>query len=314
MSSKEGVLLMYFLTDEERQKLLKGILPKSRSIEVAQELRGWNWHQPPLEPVYEVTLAVYEVAGKYCSTGRDVYLRRVQRVCGTPNKDMIMGSAFHETLANILVRAKRLVYTHGVDRLCDILKGLQEPAEAIVEKRKCDLSTEDYTELVRRVIAIHGFEVARLATRIQEAVAKQPYIREDSLVSTAIPVMVEQRLDGSFLGLSQMLSVDAFVLPEPMIMDLKYGEPRKFHRLGTTGYALVMESLYEYPVNLGCIVYLSFNGDRITISKDIHIIDDELRQWFIEERDQKARMVYEEIDPGIAKDCYPTCPFRKHCT
>lgn len=46
---------------------------KSRSRDVAPELRGWNWHQPPLEPAYDVTLAVYEVPGKYCSTGRDVY-------------------------------------------------------------------------------------------------------------------------------------------------------------------------------------------------------------------------------------------------
>ncbi|NPV80778.1 MAG: type I-A CRISPR-associated protein Cas4/Csa1 [Firmicutes bacterium] len=304
---------MYFLTDEERQRLLKGILPKSRSLEIAQELRGWNWHQPPLEPVYDIPLAVYEIAGKYCSTGRDIYLRRIQHLRAAPNKDMIMGSAFHETLASILVRAKRLIYLHGVDNLRQILKELPEPPQGIVERRKHDLSTEDCTELERRVSTIHEFEVARLSTRIQDTVAKQPYIKEDSLVATAIPVMIEQRLDGSFLGLSQMLSADAFVLPEPMIMDLKYGEPRQFHKLGTAGYALVMESLYEYPVNLGCVVYLNFNGDRITVSKDIHIIDDELRQRFMEERDQKARMIYEEIDPGVAKDCYPACPFRKHC-
>ncbi|MEW6228936.1 MAG: type I-A CRISPR-associated protein Cas4/Csa1 [Bacillota bacterium] len=304
---------VYFLTDEERQKLLKGILPKSRSFEIAPELRGWNWHQPPLEPAYDVPLAVYEVAGKYCSTGRDVYLRKVQHCRATPNKDMVMGSAFHEALADILVRAKRLIYVHGVDNLREILRGLQEPTQGITEKHKHELSTEDFIELDRRLTTIYEFEVARLSIRIQDAVAKQPYIREDSLVATAIPVMVEQRLDGSFLGLSQMLSADAFVLPEPMIMDLKYGEARKFHKLATTGYALVMESVYEYPVNLGCIVYLKFNGDRITISKDIHIIDDELRQWFMEERDQKARMLYEEIDPGVSKDCYPTCPFRKYC-
>lgn len=305
---------MYFLTEEERQKLLKGILPKSRSTEIAPELRGWNWHQPPLEPAYDVTLAVYEVAGKYCSTGRDVYLRRVQRARSTPNKEMIMGSAFHETLAHVLVKAKRLIYVHGVQSLRDILKDLSEPStDSILTRRQRELSTSDYVELSRKVATIHDFETAKLSTRIQDAVAKQPYIKEDSLVSTAIPVMVEQRLDGSFLGLSHMLSADAFIMPEPMIMDLKYDQQRKFHKLATTGYALVMESIYEYPVNLGCIVYLKFIDDRISVSKDIHIIDDELRLWFMEERDQKARMIYEEIDPGISKDCYPTCPYRQYC-
>jgi len=65
------------------------------------------------------------------------------------------------------------------------------------------------------------------------------------------------------------------------------------------GYALVMEALHEYPVNLGCLVYVDFKGDRMIVRKDIHIIDDELRQWFIEERDEKMRMIYEEIDPGF---------------
>ncbi len=304
---------MYFLTDEERQRLLKGVLPRSRSLEIAPELRGWNWHQPPLEPVYDVPLAVYEVSGKYCPTGRDVYLRRVQHVKAPPNRDMVMGSVFHQTLAEMLVRAKRLVYVHGVGKLADILKGLEEPVRTAADRHRNELSAEDFAELMCRVDAIHRLEVARLSARIQDVVARQPYVREDSLVATAIPVMVEQRLDGSFLGLSQMLSVDACTLPEPMIMDLKYGEPRKFHRLATTGYALVMESIHEYPVDLGCVVYLKFNEGRIAISKDIHVIDDELRQWFIEERDQKARMISEEIDPGVGHDCYPSCPYRPSC-
>lgn len=48
------------------------------------------------------------------------------------------------------------------------------------------------------------------------------------------------------------------------------------------------------------------------MKKDIHIIDDELRQWFIEERDQKMRMIYEEIDPGLG-NCYDSCPYILQC-
>jgi CRISPR-associated protein Csa1 len=97
-----------------------------------------------------------------------------------------------------------------------------------------------------------------------------------------------------------------------MVLDLKFGEPKKFHRLSTTGYALVMEAIHEYPINLGCIVYAEFKGDRLIVKKDIHIIDDELRQWFIEERDQKMRMIYEEIDPGLG-NCYDSCPYILQC-
>ena len=304
---------MYFLTEEERQKLLKGLLPKSRSLEIASELRGWNWHEAPLEPLYEVKLALYEIAGKYCSSGRDVYLRRVQGIKSFPNKDMLMGSIFHEVLSEILVTAKRLIYTCGVANYEAIIGGLEKSNYGPLERRREHFTEEEFNELMKRCEAIHRFEKARLASRIQEILAKQPFVGEDSLVALAVPIVVEQKLDGSFLGLSQMLSADALVLPEPMIMDLKFGEPRKFHRLSTTGYALVMESIYEYPVNLGCIVYLQFRGDRMVLSKDIHIIDDELRQWFIEERDEKMRMIYEEIDPGPSEDCYDTCPFRRDC-
>ena len=82
--------------------------------------------------------------------------------------------------------------------------------------------------------------------------------------------------------------------------------------MATTGYARVMESFYEFLVNIGCIVYAEFKGDRFSVQKDMHIIEDELRQWFVEERDEKMRMVYEEIDPGL-RDCYETCPYLMQC-
>ncbi|MDA8235150.1 MAG: type I-A CRISPR-associated protein Cas4/Csa1 [Clostridia bacterium] len=299
---------MYFLTDEERKQVIKGFLPKSRELGVAEELRGWNWHVPPLAPVYDLRLGVYEIAGKYCNSGRDVYLRKIDGIKAQPNKDMIRGSVFHEVLVNILVRAKRLIYTHGVANYQAVLKGLQELVELDLEKYKHILSKDEVEDLRHKVEIISVFESSRISARIQEILIKQPYIGEDSLVALAIPVVVEQKLDGSFLGLSRNLSADAFTFSEPMVVDLKFGGKKDFHRLSTTGYALVMEAVYEFPINLGCIVYAEFKDDRLVVTKDIHIIDDELRQWFIEERDEKMRMIYEEIDPGLSNKCYDSCP------
>mgnify|MGYP001591390830 FL=1 len=148
---------------------------------------------------------------------------------------------------------------------------------------------------------------------MQEVLARYLHIGADSLASLALPLTVEQRLDGSFLGLSPYLSADAFNFAEPMVVDIKFGWKQKFHRLGTTGYALVTESLHEYPVNLGCLVYASFKDNRLTVERDFHLIDDELRQWFIEERDERMRMVSEEIDPGVAKECPVGCPYQREC-
>ncbi|HHY94904.1 MAG TPA: type I-A CRISPR-associated protein Cas4/Csa1 [Firmicutes bacterium] len=304
---------MYFLSDEERKRLLKGLIPKSRENEVNEDLRGWNWHHAPLEPLYDVKLALYEVGSKYCPTGRDLYLRRVQGVKPKPNKAMLLGSMFHETLVHIMVRAKRLIYEKGIAGYQEIVRALRDPDVSALERHRSLFTEEEFQDALRRCLIIWEFETSRIVARIQEYLAKQPYIGEDSLVSLAIPVVVEQKLDGSFLGLSSNLSADAFTFSEPMGLDLKFGERRPFHRLTTTGYALVMEALHEYPINVGCLIYAEFRDDRLTISKDFHLIDDEVRQWFIEERDEKMRMIAEEIDPGKAEDCYESCPYFPSC-
>lgn len=302
---------MYFLNEYERKKLLKSSLPKSREQGVAEELRGWNWHQPPLESLFETRLPLYQVAGKYCSTGRDVYLNRVHGAKPTPNDPMKKGLLFHELIVKTLVHTKKLIYMHGVKQILVILEELSQILTEFKD-RAIKLNIED-ENLDSYIEQIYHYEYYRISSRLQEVLALQPYINEDSLVSLAIPFVLEQRLDGSFLGLSPNLSTDAFVFSEPMIIDLKFGKREKFHHLTTTGYALVMESLYEYPINIGCIVYGEFKNGRLHVDKDIHIINDELRQWFVEERDEKSRMVYDEFDPGKSDNCYDSCPYLSQC-
>jgi CRISPR-associated protein Csa1 len=304
---------MYFLTEEERQKLVRGLLPEAREMEFAAELRGWNWNQPPLEAMYEKKLALFEIAGNYCSTGRDLYLRKVERVKTKWNQPMIQGKVLHDVLASLLIKAKKLIYRHGVDNFSLIREQLKEVNLEPLESWEDKIEEDFYLELKEKIETIWEFEYNKLVVRMQELLAKQPYINVDSLANLAVPVVVEQRLDGSFLGLSSYLSADAFNFCEPMILDLKFGKPRDFHKLTITGYALVMEAVYSYPVSVGCIVYPEFKNGRIVVNKEFEIIDDELRQWFIEKRDEKTRMVAEEIDPGVADNCYQTCPYYDEC-
>lgn len=121
------------------------------------------------------------------------------------------------------------------------------------------------------------------------------------------------KLDGRFVGLSEHLAADAIGFPDLTVLDLKFGPREPFHRLTTTGYALVLESLYERPVDVGCIVYARFVGGRVVVERDFHVIGDELRQMFVEERDEKARLVAEEIDPGLPAACPRTCPYLRTC-
>lgn len=313
-----GVSRMYFLGDDERKHLLKGLLPKTRQTEVAEELRGWAWPQPPVEPVYPVRLALFEVAGRYCSSGRDVYLRHVAGVKPEASPAMLQGSLLHAVVAAVLVETKRLVYLHGVegyrlilDELTRKIGAAELPGEAAKMLER--FPKAEASDAAAKARTLRDFEVSRVIARLQDILVRQPYIGTDSLAALAVPVVVEQKVDGSFLGLSSQLSVDAYTFSEVMILDTKFGRPRDFHRLTTTGYAMVCEALTEYPINIGCIVYGRFEGERLIVEKDFHIIDDELRQQFIEERDNKARLVYEETDPGVPGDCSQSCGFWSAC-
>jgi CRISPR-associated protein Csa1 len=115
------------------------------------------------------------------------------------------------------------------------------------------------------------------------------------------------KLDGRFLGLSEHLAADAISFPDVAVLDLKFGPRETFHRLTTTGYALVLESLFDRPVDVGCVVYSRFMNGRIIVERDFHLIGDELRQMFVEERDEKARLVTEELDPGLPAVCARIC-------
>ncbi|WP_003544840.1 type I-A CRISPR-associated protein Cas4/Csa1 [Desulfotomaculum nigrificans] len=302
---------MYFLSDEEKKHLLKNYLPRSRQADTAEELRGWNWHQPPLLPPYETKLGAYEIAGAYCPSNRDLYLRRVQKIKSLPSLAMIRGYFLHDVLVKELSRAKKIIYHRGVPGYKEIFNDLEQGQDYKLPDQ-FQVNKKDKLYLEKEADIIAKFERQRLAAKIHDVLVKQPYIGEDSLVNLAVPVVLEQKLDGSFLGMSSHLSVDAYTFSEPMVMDLKFGEKRKFHRLQTTAYALAMEAVYEFPVNLGCIVYAKIKDDRLIIEKDIHIIDDELRQWFVEERDEKLRMIEEEIDPGV-KECPDSCHIRQLC-
>ncbi|NCO66654.1 MAG: type I-A CRISPR-associated protein Cas4/Csa1 [Candidatus Aquicultor secundus] len=305
---------MYFPTEEERKDLTRGLLPKARKMVVADELRGWNWNMPPLEPIYDIKLALYEVAGYYCATARDLYMKRVQGIEVQPNIAMMFGGILHAALAKLIIEAKRAIYTTDVSLAANALEELRDPDYSALDRAATDLNQDELTELKNRIAVVWRHQLNAIITQVDTVLSKQPRLGVDSLVALAIPVSVEHNLDGSFLGLSSHLSTDAYRYYETTILDLKFGEPSDFHRLTTAGYALVMESLYEYPVNLGCIIYARFDNGRLLVDKDYHLIDDELRQWFIEARDEKMRMVSEEIDPGMPDECYEGCPYTGDCS
>ncbi len=310
---------MYFFSEEERKYLLKRLIPKAREKGIAEELRGWNWHSTELSLPHDILLPVWEISDRYCETGCDVFLRHVQKISPPASEEMIAGRIYHNAMAELYPTAKRLIYTQGMGICTDLAQVLMERLpEAILEAEEQMASAkgsgDGAKEVGENLKKLWTFEVSRIVSAIYAYLGKYRYLSEDSLINHALPFVVEHKLDGQYLGLSSNLSADAINMGGMLICDLKTGSKRDFHRLSATGYALVYESLYEVPINIGSTVYLSFPKNHPTphIDRDFFIISDEVRQWFIEERDEKQDLISYEKDPGKCQ-APAGCRFKEYC-
>ncbi len=299
---------MYWLDHADLQLISRRLGPQARSQPVVEDLRGWRWDRPPLSPVFEAPLTVEEVAGVRCPTGRDVYLAHVLGVSPMPGPAEIEGAALRATVARAVMTAKRVVYEEGARvawaRLADSPPALGEvlPVEAPVP-----------VGLAERVAALWAWEWGRIAVRVAEAAATHPQAGADALVALALPVTVGWRAEARYLGLAAPVEADGVLQPLLAVAVMRFRPPRAEDRLVATGLALALEAVHEWPVDIGLVVSGGFVDGLPTVRRELFVIDDELRQQFIEQRDEKARLVQEEIDPGPAEACPEDCPFWRTC-
>ncbi len=310
---------MYFFSEEERKYLLKKLIPKAREKGIAEDLRGWSWNSAELSPPHDIILSVWEVSDRYCETGRDSYLRHVQKISVPASEEMVAGRIYHQAMAELYPTSKRLIYREGLGICTNLSQILMERLpEAIIEAEEqlaqVECSAQTIRDVGENLRKLWSFEVSRIVSSIYAYLGKYKYLSDDSLINHALPFVVEHKLDGRYLGLSSNLSVDAINMGGMLICDLKTGQKKDFHRLTATGYALVYESLYEVPINIGCTVYLSFPKNHPTphIERDFFIISDEVRQWFIEERDSKQDLIFYERDPGKCQNP-GSCRYGEYC-
>jgi CRISPR-associated protein Csa1 len=283
---------MFMPTAEEKKWLLRGTIPRARKLGVDDTLRGWSWSSPPLLSPYEVPLGLAEVANAYCASGRDIYARRVLGAEPEPNEKMLLGGALHSTLRNWAVHAKKTLYICGAEHSEEAMQKIRAFQEPDLPEARA---------LVR-------YEADAIEFRLREALSQFPRIQTDALVAQVLPVTLGQMLDGSFLGLSRHLSTDLLNLGEPCILNVIFNDhKRDFHPLTLAGYALVLEAVYEFPVDVGVTVYANLENGRLHIEREFTVLSDELRMEFVEVRDEKQRMVADELDPGPCEGCEEWC-------
>ncbi|QGA53967.1 type I-A CRISPR-associated protein Cas4/Csa1 [Sulfolobus sp. E5-1-F] len=272
-------------------------LPKN----VDEELRGWNWNEPP---VYTRSLSQVSVSDlNYCSTLRNIYLK-VKGFKGDIGKQILQGSLIHMVYAFGVETVKRLIYSKdGIDG--STLRTLMGDEFYSLLK---DLKDEDakYAKVLwDHITNIYSAELDRVRSRFTN-------LTRDSLVSQVVPFYVEFPVDGSFLGLTN-LRVDAFVPHLPLIAEMKTGKYRYAHELSLAGYALAIESQYEIPIDYGYLCYVNVTDRDVRSNCKLVPISDAIRSEFLDMRDKAQDIMDKGIDPGIAKDCERDCMFYRVC-
>lgn len=293
--------MVYHLSEIENKRLLNELRPLSRRVGVTEELRGWNWEKSPLKPYHNISLPMYLICGDYCPNSRDIYLNRIEGKKGEWNHPLSLGKVIHDTVNEAYNRARAMEFDADFQEW--------------YLKQDYENWMNGNFQLIRRYAEMTwSYVLTNARSRLQSMLSSQPYSTEEDALSTAIPFLIEHKISGELLGCSGILSVDCYDYMRSIIFDLKTGVKRQEnYRIYPTGYALVFESVYEVPVDIGCTVYLRFKNDRLLIERDIFHINDNLRSWWIENRDKKSEMVYEEIDPGRPPECPSSCIYINVC-
>ena len=311
---------MYVIMGESPEQFFGDSLDEAMKASVSENLRGWS---PELRPGTNLYLPQYIVAGKYFGSARDVWWKYVREEPMKRTRPLLTGGLYHKLISEIIQEAKKYIYNSGAEPGFDMPAHMSSITEAVInrvfEQEKGDvmnlLRVSDINEIKDNMRKMWNYQAVQISASVNMVLSKFTTIDADALVSKAIPINVEQRLDGSRIGLSRQLSVDAMQVPHAVIMDVKTGKPHHFHKLTVAGYAMAYESEFKQPVNMGCIIYPQFmEGKSVPyIEKRFYVIDDSARKEFIEERDRKMRIILEGKPPGLPSPCPASCGYFARC-
>jgi CRISPR-associated protein Csa1 len=253
---------------------------------VEEEYRGWNWDKPPLRPRAYLGLGVSEVAYRYCPTMRDVYLRRMG-VEGEKNQWLANGELVHRVFQMVSEDVRR-----------ELALG-----------RSGWEAYENVSRTIYRKLKEMGVDLAKQRWVVD--LYKKLLLRFSA--DEWVYYFSEYRVDGSMLGLSRNLRVDALV-ETGVVIEVKLGKPHENYKKALAGYALALEANYEVPVDYGILLYVSTaNGGKAGFSWEPVYISTSLRSDFIDARDEVIDMLVSGKEPPRAEVCPETCPFRGVC-
>ncbi|AWR98103.1 type I-A CRISPR-associated protein Cas4/Csa1 [Acidianus sulfidivorans JP7] len=258
---------------------------------IEEELRGWSYHMPPIKPRRYLGLSMSDVAYRYCETKRDVYLRKVLKVQGEQKTPLLLGQAIHEIVRSVSNEIVKLLSSgYKPWNVIDILFRNNK-----IVRNICPQQFIKYCEEVYKAYSLD-------------------LLSDFSDSTSFIPVISEFKVDGSPLGLSSKLSVDA-IMQLSLVVEMKVGYSQEFHKLALAGYGMALESALELPIDFGALIYVNGinNNNSPEFKVEVFYISPDIRKEFLDARDEIIDMLSQEKDPGMPSSCSPSCPFLNYC-
>jgi len=272
-------------------KLLRRMHSLRQAYPIPDELRGWSWDKPPVKPRAYLSLGIYEVAS-YCPTRRDVWLKRFCGATPTEIPAMKLGLDVHEVISSVISSVRRYV----------VLNDIEVIDPSIVDEVLRKYEEREWFKMLRHLAMITYHVLVSDYLWFKHGNGGQPFLGWLS----------EVRVDGSPIGLSSNLRVDAIVSGN-LIIDFKVGRRYENHELALAGYALAIEANTEVPIDYGFLIYIIPNGNIRIDVKPVYVGPD-IRRDFIDARDEVIDMILSEKEPPKSPTCPYTCPFKHACT
>lgn len=289
---------------------------------VSEELRGWSWGEPPiLHPYHDVLLPISEVYSSVCRCGANVYAKYVLRRQPAPDPKALHGrlihrlwSKFYSSLRGHILREaagpqdlwlRLLAERPGLsaDWANEVSRFLATPVNSLPQ-------LNDFDKYFEAIWVPMCFEACAELSRL---LTMNPRAEPETVVSWLAPVVTEFQVDGSLIGFSGICRIDAFT-PFGLIVEVKTSHPSEIHKAALAAYALSIESIYEVPVDVGLLMYVSILDESpvASVRQLLVPLDERLRITAIEERDRKTRIVAERTYPDL-EGCREDCVFRRIC-
>lgn len=277
-------------------------------------------------------LSVSNIADKYCSTRRDIYFMKGLNRPKRSAKQNTWG----QKAGNIVENYIQTVSREGNGRITRTYSGLAKKGARLynsfntshsqkIEKLRNleEITTgakEGDTDWLLTLLNNNGR--AELGLKVLNLLIKE----NDSVDLKHIKIKTEIRTEPERIGINSPATPDFIISDFGVVGDIKTGiEFKPFHQLSCAGYALAYENRFGQSddINWGIIYFFPTRNPSAYVKPltfaQIYIfpIDDNLRRWFIDSRDEAYNIISKPHAPSFPPEeqrshCY-YCRFKEYC-